>query len=396
MTPQHELLSPTGRRELLVTLALTGIAVLAFLAVLALVTRFRNWESHLADRLHRQGQQALQASVPAKAIDDFRSALSFDPENDAYQFNLARALEADHRTDQAHSYLLDLWDRKPQDGAVNLELGRLAAQNYATNRAIRYYHNAIYGLWDTAPEANRHQARVELIEYLLSQNDRTQAESEIIAMQAGLSADPQLHAQVAALFATIHDYDRALDQYRRALQLNPNNASALAGAGETAFQLGHFGTAARYLRAAANQNALDEHSSQLLQTASDVLASNPFQRRLSSHERQQRLRSAFDVASKKVLVCLQSQAVSPIAVPSPSGSHAPNSSASSADLQSLSTRQKDLQDKIRSSAFLNDPDSMDEVMDFISSVGQAIPADCGPPLDRAFLLVAQYRSGAER
>jgi tetratricopeptide (TPR) repeat protein len=396
MMSQRELLSPTGRRELLVTLALTGIAVLAFVIVLALVTRFRTWQSHLADRLYRQGEEALQARVPAKAIDDFRSALSFDQENDAYQFNLARALEADHRTDEAHSYLLDLWDRKPQDGAVNLELGRLAAQNHATDRAIRYYHNAIYGLWDTAPEANRHQARVELIEYLLSQNDRTQAESEIIAMQAGLSADPHLHAQVAALFVRVQDFDRALDQYRRALQLNPKNAIALAGAGETAFQLGHFGTAARYLRAAVNQNPRDEYSRQLLQTASDVLDSNPFQRRLSSHERQQRLRTAFDLASKKLLVCLQSQVVSPIAVPSASGSHAPNPSASSADLQALSTRQKDLQDKMRSRAFLNDPDSMDEVMDFVSRVGQAIPQDCGPPLDKALLLIAEYRSGAAR
>jgi tetratricopeptide (TPR) repeat protein len=235
---------------------------------------------------------------------------------------------------------------------------------------------------------------MELIKYLLSQNDRTQAESEIIAMQAGLPADPLLHAQVAALFARVQDYERALDQYRRALQLNSKNASALAGAGETAFQLGRFRTAARYLRAAVNQNPRDEYSRQLLQTASDVLDGNPFQRRLSSHQRQQRLRTAFDLASKKLVVCLQSQAVSPIAVPSTSGFHAPN--PSSADLQALSIRQKNLQDKMRSRAFLNDPDSMDELMDFVADVGQAVPKDCGPPLDQALLLVARYRAEADR
>jgi tetratricopeptide (TPR) repeat protein len=393
MTPQGQLLSPTGRRELLVTLALTGIAVFAFVGVLALVTRFRTWQTHLADRLFRQGQQALQAQVPLKAIDDFRSALSFDPENDGYQFNLARALEANSRMDEAHSYLLDLWDRKPQDGTVNLELGRLAAQNHSTNRAIRYYHNAIYGLWDSDPETNRHQARVELIEYLLRQNDRTQAESEIIAMQAGLPADPQLHAQVAALFARVQDYDRALDQYRRALQLNPKNASALAGAGETAFQLGHFRTASRYLRAAANQNALDEHSRQLLQTSSWVLDANPYQRKLPARERQNRLRAAFDTASKKLLVCLQAQAGG---ARSNVDSHASNAFAPSPDVQSLSTRQKDLQGKMRSTAFLDDPDSMDELMDFVADVGEAVPQDCGPPLPQALLLVAQYRSGTDR
>jgi tetratricopeptide (TPR) repeat protein len=389
MTSQREMLSPTGRRELLVTLALSSVAVLAFAAVLALVTRFRSWQTHLADRLYRQGQQALQAQVPGKAIDDFRSALSFDQDNYAYQFALARALEADRRVDEASSYLLDLWDRKPQDGAVNLELGRLAAQNHSTNRASRYYHNAIYGLWDTNPEANRHQARVELIEYLLNQNDRTQAESEVIAMQAGLPADPHLHAQVAALFARVQDYDRALDQYRRALQMNPKSASVLAGAGETAFQLGYFRTAARYLRAAVTQNPADDHSRQLLQTVSLVLDSNPFERKLSVRERRNRLRGAFHAASRKLLGCLQAQT-------STSKDASPNSSASSADLQTLSARQKDLQDKMRSSAFLNDPDSMDELMDFVSSVGQAVPQDCGPPLLQPLLLLARYRSGAER
>ena len=393
MTPPREVLSATGRRELLVTLVLSCIAVAAFAGVLGLVTRFRAWQTHLASRLFGQGQQALQAHVPLKAIDDFRSALSFDPDNDAYQFNLARALEANSRIDEAHSYLVDLWDRKPQDGAVNLELGRLAAQNHSTDRALRYYHNAIYGLWDSDPEANRHQARVELIEYLLRQNGRTQAESEIIAMQAGLSADPQLHAQVAELFTRVPDYERALDQYRRALQLDPKNAGALAGAGETAFQLGRFRTATRYLRAAAAQNSLDAGSRQLLQTASLVLDNNPFQRKLSVRERQSRLRRIFDSASKKLLVCLQAHTGG---ARSNTGTQVSNAPALSADVQELSSRQKELHSKMRHRAFRNDPDSMDELMDFVSSVGQVVPQECGPPLPQDLLLVAQYRSGAER
>ena len=245
MTHQPETAASTGRREFLAALVLTGIAIVAFVAVFGLVNRFRTWQSHLADRLYTQGEQALKVSVPAVAIDDFRSALSFDEDNERYQFSLAQALEADNRVEEARSYLLDLWDRKPQDGAVNLELGRLSAQQTVTDRALRYYHNAIYGLWEKDPEANRHRARVELINYLLQRNNRTQAESEIIAMQAGLPADPELHAQVAGLFARIQDYDRALDQYRHALRLGPKNAHALAGAGESAFQLGRFSTPAQ-------------------------------------------------------------------------------------------------------------------------------------------------------
>jgi tetratricopeptide (TPR) repeat protein len=397
MPSSSELPAPTGHREVLVTIALIGIATLASVAVFGLVTRFRAWEHHLAEKLYRQGDQALQLNVPAVAIDDFRSALSFDEDNDRYQFSLAQALEADRRAEEARSYLLDLWERKPQDGAVNLELGRLSAQQTVTDRALRYYHNAIYGLWDKDPEANRHRARVELINYLLQRNERTQAESEIIAMQAGLPADPKLHAQVASLFARIQDYDRALDQYRRALELHPNDPAALAGAGDSAFHLGHFRSATRYLRAAVAQDPRDDHSRQLLQTASLVLDASPFEKRLSARDRQNRLRSAFDIASKKLFVCMDEQSRK-------SGNHVSTGSpdphlqpSPQRDLQNLSERYTALQQSIRRTAFLDDPDSVDQLMDYIVGVEERT-RDCGPstPIDQALLLVSQYRSGVDR
>jgi tetratricopeptide (TPR) repeat protein len=397
MTHQPETAASSGRREFLAALVLTGIAIAAFVAVFGLVNRFRTWQRHLADRLYSQGEQALKVSVPAVAIDDFRSALSFDEDNERYQFSLAQALEADNRVEEARSYLLDLWDRKPQDGAVNLELGRLSAQQTVSDRALRYYHNAVYGLWEKDPEANRHRARVELINYLLQRNNRTQAESEIIAMQAGLPADPELHAEVAGLFARIQDYDRALDQYRHALQLGPKNAHALAGAGESAFQLGRFRTAAHYLRAAVAQDPRDEHSRQLLQTASTVLDANPFAKRLSARDRENRLRSAFDLASKKLLVCVDSRSTKNTASTPTADAQLEKSTQTLDDLEELSNRYKDLQSKMRSRTFLNDPDSADELMDYVFDIEQR-PRNCGPstPMDEALLLVARYRSGADR
>lgn len=398
MTPQPEIASSTGRREFVAALVLSGIAILVFIAVFGLVNRFRTWQHHLADRLYRQGEQALKMSVPAVAIDDFRSALSFDEENDRYQFSLAQALEADQRVEEARSYLLDLWDRKPQDGAVNLELGRLSAQQTVSDRVLRYYHNAIYGLWEKDAEPNRHRARVELINYLLQRNDRTQAESEIIAMQAGLLADPDLHAQVAGLFARIQDYDRALDQYRRALQLGPKNADALAGAGESAFQSGRFRTAAHYLGAAVAQDQGDEHSRQLLQAASTVLNANPFAKGLSARDRQSRLRWGFDVASKKLLVCLDLRSRKNTATTPGVDAQLESSAQTPDDLEELSDRYKDLQPKMRSRTFLNDPNSADELMDYVFDIEQRTPRNCGPstPMDEALLLIARYRSGAER
>ena len=73
----------------------------------------------------------------------------------AYQLNLAEALIGLKRTGEASTYLVNLWDRQPEDGLVNLELARIAVQKGQTEQALRYYHNAIYAAW---PEAIRRQS----------------------------------------------------------------------------------------------------------------------------------------------------------------------------------------------------------------------------------------------
>src|SRR5207244_11171271 len=180
-------------------------------------------------------------------IEDFRSALAFDRDNPLYQFRLAQALEAEGRFDEAESYLINLWEHQPQNGMVNVQLARLAAHRQSTNRALRYYHNAIYGIWDSNPDENRRAARFELIEFLLKQKARTQVQSELIAMEAGLPSDPQLHLKVAELFLESDDYANALAQSRQALQLDRKNVQATARAGEARVDLGRYRTGGRYL-----------------------------------------------------------------------------------------------------------------------------------------------------
>ena len=52
----------------------------------------------------------------------------------------------------------------------------------------------------------------------------------------------------------------------------PQNAAALAGAGEAAYRSGNYAAAQRYLRAAVNANPQDANSRQLLATTDLVLA----------------------------------------------------------------------------------------------------------------------------
>lgn len=180
MAVSEEFPKPSTQREALVLITLTLIAALASLAVMALVNRFRSWQLELGHRLSVRAEAELQSGRPDRAIEGFRSALDFDHDNFSYRLHLAEALLAEARFAEAESYLLSLWEQKPQDGRVNLELARLAASRPQPDQALRYYHNAIYGLWETNPDQNRRSARVELIEFLIKQNEPTQAQAEMI------------------------------------------------------------------------------------------------------------------------------------------------------------------------------------------------------------------------
>src|SRR5689334_6821714 len=104
------------------------ISVVAFIAVNHLVSRFHEQEKALSRRLYAQALAEQSAGEGDRAIPYLRAAISYSPGNPQYQLSLARALRDTGRTEEAESYLVRLWEQSPQDGPVNLALGRLFAR----------------------------------------------------------------------------------------------------------------------------------------------------------------------------------------------------------------------------------------------------------------------------
>ena len=75
-----------------VLLALLALAVIAFAAVHRLVNRFGSRQRVLAAQIYYQGLDAQRHQNLEAAIIDFRTALSYDPENYVYELSLAKAL----------------------------------------------------------------------------------------------------------------------------------------------------------------------------------------------------------------------------------------------------------------------------------------------------------------
>jgi len=369
-----------------VLLVLTLAAATGFAAVSHLVTRYNLNQQARGRKLYAQGLTAAGAGRYSDAIDDFRAALTCDPTNSQYQLSLARALRDSNdprRLDEAESYLIALWQRAPQDAAVNLALARVAAHRGSVEDATRYYHNAMYGVWNSDPDGNRERARVELIEFLLKQNAPANAESELMALAAALPPEPGDHLQAARLFVQAQDFEGALRQYQDALHLEPENAVALAGAGEAAYRSGNYVAAQRYLQTAVSANPQDANARQLLATTELILRSNPFAGHISDAERNRRIDNAFNQAEKRLTECASQVGVDL----NPAGAGATSPLAS---LQARWMATKPDLARLRSPA---ENDLPDAIMDVVFQAEQQTATVCGAPqsLDLALLLISQKR-----
>src|SRR3984957_11030317 len=211
------------RREPLILALLSALAVLSFLGVSGLSRIYHAQRAALGNRWVNRGEADLKAHRYELAVNEFRTALLYSRDNYTYQLDLAEALIGLKKTNEAYSYLVNLWEREPENGLVNLELARIAAQRGRTEQAQRYYHNAIYAVWPGDQEAKRRETRLELIEYLLSINAMAQAQAELIALQENLGEDPSLQRRVGDLFLRAQDYEHALAAYRVSLKFDRHN-----------------------------------------------------------------------------------------------------------------------------------------------------------------------------
>jgi tetratricopeptide (TPR) repeat protein len=285
------------------------------------------------------------------------------------------------QTDEAYAYLINLWERQPENAFVNLELARIAVQRKQTDRALRFYHNAIYATWPGNEEAERQKTRLELINYLLQINARTQAESELIAIEANVGEDAAQQTQLGDLFLRVQDYGRALSAFRASLKLQRNNSAADAGAGIAAFEIGQYPAAERYLRAAGPGNTA---GIPLLKTTEFILQLDPFQPQISDAERGRIVMKAFHAAGDRLKACpLLERTGAP-------SSAKPAAGAANPAQQSLGQRWEKLKPKMTARGLRQDPDRVNAAMNLTFQIERQTAGACGPggEADKALLLIA--------
>ncbi len=186
--------------------------------------------------------------------------------------------------------------------------------------------------------------------------------------------------EVARLFLQAGDPQHALKNYAAAIALDKNNVDALTEAGETAFSLGNYQEADRYLKAALDVNPQAEKSRQLLVMTEMVLSGDPLEPHITKQERQERLLQGFDQAHRRLEGCLVEQ-------------------SDSQEIAQLGALKDRLSRSIPSYVAGRPPDNelTRSGVELIYEIEKATSAACGQPqdLDQALLLIGQKHGGAQ-
>jgi tetratricopeptide (TPR) repeat protein len=370
-------LQPYLRREPVTLALLTGLAIILFAVVTGLSSLYHRQQESLADRWALRGVDDLKSKRYGEAVVAYRTALLYARDEYTYQLNLAEALVGEHRADEAYAYLINLWDRQPENGMVNLELARIQAARGHTDSALRYYHDAIYAIWPANQEMESRNARLELIRLMLQTNDKAQADSELIALAANLGEKPADHTQAGELFLQAQDYQRALEQFRLALEGNHHEVAAMAGAGDAAFQLAQYRVAEQYFRRAAG--AGDKSAKAQLKLAELVLNMDPFRTQLRAAERRRIIMDAFTAAGVRLEACSKP---GPFTVPA-------------SELAALTQSWTALKPQINERDLSRNPDLGNSAMSLVFNVEHETSGMCGgmTDTDNALLLIANLHQG---
>jgi len=346
----------------------------------------------------------MHANLPSLAADDYRTALSYDPENRQYRLRLAQSLLAANRLNEARAHLASLWELEPADGEVNITLARLYVRRDDYSNAVRYYGNAINGVWPQEPRAHRIATRFELADFLLQQHNTAQAQAELVAIQADGPSDPADQLLLGNLLLQVNEPRRAAEAFDALLQLDPKSAQAWLGKAQASLALADYKEAERGLANAVERDpALDDARRQLAIVGA-LLNLDPAARELSVAERSRRAARAFQAAMQRVNGCATQLGVSLVAGTSaqsataapaePSADH----SSPADQLQQLYNTGVQKQPAATEPALRKNPDAIEPAMQYVFDVERATAPLCSQMdvSDRALLILAQHEREAVR
>ncbi len=386
LTPEERL----ARRRLILRDAISLLTLFLITAVIFALTLllYRSFQTHrqvLGMRWKARGEAALNSGHPSQAIEALRSALAYIPSRDT-EIELATALAAAGKTQQATIYFSTLLESAPGDGTINLQLARLYAKQGKEPLALQHYQLALDGTWTDNGFDRRRDVRLEMARYLLSRHENDAARTQLLIAASNAPNDPNVKIEIAALLAQANALPDALGLYRAVAASRNPPITSLEGAGRTAFSLGMYRVAGDYLgRALAGPQATTLPDNRkmadrdMLDTSLHVLLLYP-SLNLSPRNRARRILAIRKTARQRLSDC----SGTPASVP-PS-------------LAAIVSRWSQLPANITVDKLEQDPDLEQNILQLAYDTEIATSKTCGAPAgdDALLLRIARNPSAVEQ
>jgi tetratricopeptide (TPR) repeat protein len=371
-----------AHRDLLLLSTLCIIAIVAFIFTRYVAAADKQVEDRIGKIWFQEGEQRLTARQYDSAIESFRKARARDRDKREYVLALATALQSANHNDEARQALLHIREIAPENAEINLSLARLDAKREDITEALRYYHNALYGLWTGSQvDEQRREVRIELVDFLLAHHQPSMALSELLVLDTELPDAVQAYDMVGKLFLRAGDPAHALKDFNRALRLDRHDATALAGAGQAAFDTQDYTLARKDLEAASEVERHNSDVQHLLALVTLVFSRDPLLPRLGREERLRRATDDYDQALNTLQSCLDRQVNQPNSQPV---------------LASLQAEAQQFQGQLKSKGAKQNSEVVRDSMDLVYRIEHAVNANCAPAQgsDKALLLIGRKHLGA--
>ena len=292
---EHRMATPASR--LSITLIATIVAVIGALWAIDIFlarTEIRETQAE-ARHDHEKGLALLKSDKAVEAIDLLRKAHTLDRENIEYQMDLAGALIAGGKVEEAASELAEILARAPNDGHANLLEARLMLRENDFPEAEAYYHRSIFGIWPGDTDGHRIQVRLELAQILADRGARQELLAELLVLSPEAMDDPGVEKKVAGWYLEAGTPQRAADVYQSLMREQPDDKSNAAGFGEAQLAMGNY----RQAEAAFSKAGEDDRA----WLAGEMAALDPTLRRLSSAEKFRRSERILEMTRDTLSRC---------------------------------------------------------------------------------------------
>ncbi|HLH01253.1 MAG TPA: tetratricopeptide repeat protein [Bryobacteraceae bacterium] len=293
-----------GQSTLRATLTVCGTLLVTFVVTGFASSAFHREREKLGIAHYDAGKSLEQKGELDPALDEYRKALLFAPNNTDYRLSLAKALLEAGRLNEAQSHLEALVQEDPTSGPINLLVGRLAFRQHDLRRAIEYYQRGVYEYWPESELAERRQARWELANLLHESGDRNGFIGELMQLYTNLPSSAIAEKlKVGSLLLSNGAISEASRIFQEQARVAPQNADARAGLAQVHFAMGEYVSARHEFQRVLRLDPKNAEAAQMLALTNEVIDLDPALPSITASEQLRRSRNLLERVLKELSSC---------------------------------------------------------------------------------------------